>query len=195
MTDTLVASLVSAAGVVISVSISVLIVHLQNRAALDKVKRELEQQYAKSLFEQRIKVYPELYNLLSAYRKVIAYGTRNTTNLIEFRKSVDEWNSKYSIFFSEATSKISHRFRFYLRLLLQNGETSIVKDEDWEAIRKIIGYFEESLKTDIGILDMPPVGKMKDLEKVYLYIDQQRASKQLTDSANEVAERQIAIEG
>ena len=63
MSDTVVVSIISTLGVLISVSVSVLVTRLENKAELEKIKRELEQEYAKLLFEQRVKAYPELFRV------------------------------------------------------------------------------------------------------------------------------------
>ena len=107
MSDAIIASIISAVGVLVSVNVSIWVTRLQNKSELDKLKRELEQQYAKSLFEKRIEVYPELYNLFSSYAKMIRERQANAKNLIELKEKSDNWNSRYSIFFTEATKKVS----------------------------------------------------------------------------------------
>lgn len=90
MPDTVVVSIVSILSVLISVSVSVFVTKLENRAELEKIRRELEKEYAKLLFEQRAKAYPELFSLLSGYSKVIGYKKQNIGNSIDFRDSLDE---------------------------------------------------------------------------------------------------------
>jgi hypothetical protein len=61
-----------------------------------------------------------------------------------------------------------------LKLLLLNGTKSQISNEDWNAIHKIRGAFENSLRSEIGIFYSKPVGKMEDLDKIYSYIDEKR---------------------
>ena len=56
------------------------------------------------LNEKRVKYYPELYAHLSGYAKVIRSGKQDEKNLAEFKMSVDDWNSRHSLFFTQATS-------------------------------------------------------------------------------------------
>ena len=173
MSDTFVVSLISIVGVLISVVASVSVARLQNKAALEKIKKELEQQYAKFLFEQRIKIYPELFEMLSSYSKTIAYKKNNVKNLRKFRDSLDKWNSANSIFFTESTARLSGKFRGYLADLLANGKSAISESE-WEAVRTIIRAFENSIRAEIGVIDTPPAGTAKELDKTYEFIDSRR---------------------
>ena len=150
---------------------------MRNKTEFNKIKIGLEQKYAKSLFDKRIEVYPELYNLLSSYAKLIGYNQQTIDNLIEFRDNIDKWNNKYSIFFTASTSTISARFRGYLRKLLSDGTKSRVTIEDWKAIGKILFHFEQLLRAEIGILDTKPVGEPKDIKNVYEFIEEKRTVK------------------
>jgi len=173
MSDTFVVSLISIVGVLISVVASVNVARFQNKAALEKIKKELEQQYAKSLFEQRVKIYPGLFETLSSYNKAIAYNRHNTENLREFRDNLDKWNSANAIFFTEATARLSGKFRGYLADLLANSNSNI-SDTEWEAVRAIIRAFENSLRAEIGVINTPPAGTLKELDKTYEFIDGRR---------------------
>jgi len=173
MPDTFVVPFISILGVLISVIASVSVARYQNKSALEKIKKELEQQYAKSLFEQRVKIYPKLFEMLSGYGKTIAYKKNNLENLRKFRDGLDEWNSANAIFFTEATARLSGKFRGYLSNLLTN-DNSTISDNEWEAVRTIIRAFENSIRAEIGVIDMPPVGTAKELDKMYEFIDIRR---------------------
>jgi hypothetical protein len=173
MSENFVVPLVSILGVLISVIASVSVARLQNKTALEKIKKELEQQYAKSLFEQRVKTYPRLFEILSGYGKIIVYKKNNLENLRKFRDSLDEWNNANAIFFTVATAKLSGKFRGYLGNLLSNSDSTI-SDKEWDAVRTIIRAFENSIRSEIGVIDMPPVGTAKELDKMYEFIDNWR---------------------
>lgn len=152
--------------VVLSVITSVIVTTLRNKAELAKIQIELEQKYAKSLFDKRIEIYPELYSFLSSYIKLIDYGKQTVENLIEFRDKVDKWNSQYSMFFTLSTSMISASFRRYLRQLLSHDSDVGISVEDWKVIRKIMRSFEMSLRAEIGIFDIKPAGLAKEADNV-----------------------------
>jgi hypothetical protein len=174
MSDTVVVSIISTLGVLISVSVSVSVTRLENKAELEKIKRELEQEYAKLLFEQRVKAYPELFSLLSGYSKVIRYEKQSVSNLMQFRDSLDEWNNKSGIFFTESTARLSGKFRYYLRNLIDADDAQNVTDDDWSSIRKIIRAFEDFIRAEMGVVDTQPAGVAKELEQVYQFIDRKR---------------------
>jgi hypothetical protein len=163
--------LISVFSIVISVIASIFITALRNRAELKKIHEELVKNYAKSLFDKRIEYYPELYSISSHYSKICEYGKCNVQNLIEFRDKIDDWNNKYSLFFSLATSRISYRFRNYLNLLLHDGSSSAITGSDWKAMKEIRNAFEMSLRADIGILDTKPAGELPSIPDVINRLD------------------------
>ena len=172
--DTIVTSAISMLGVLISVTVSVIVSRQQNKIELEKIKRQLEQAYAESLFDKRLEIYPQLYNFLSNYRKAILYGKQNVKNLLEFRDTIDQWNSQYSFFFTGSTGRISGKFRGYLKDLLAKGKNSKIEDDDWKAIQEILRYFEISLRSEIGVSTIEPASQIEGIEEIYRFIEQRR---------------------
>lgn len=158
--------------IVISVVVSVIITTSQRKSDMNKLRVELQQQYAKSLFDKRVDVYQELYFLLSGYGKKIQYGQQTKENLKEFGEQVDLWNSRNAIFFTQPTRRISYKFRYFLRVLLSNHAISDVTDEDWDAIHRIMLAFEDAIRAEIGIFDTPSPGELQALDKVLAFVDE-----------------------
>src|SRR4051812_6036495 len=102
MSDTIIVATVSAVGFLL---VSLLATSLKNRADLLRVQKEQEHGYAKALFDKRVEYYPQLFNYLSDYAKVIRANKQTSDNLAEFKSAVDEWNSKHSLFFTKSTAK------------------------------------------------------------------------------------------
>jgi hypothetical protein len=171
MSDTVIASIISIVGVLISVIVSVIITRTQYKVELEKIKKHLEQEYLKSLFDKRVETYPQLYNLLAGYGKIIQYNKQNTKSLIKLRDELDNWNNQHSIFFSRATAKLSSRFRAYLHSILSKGTNSEIQQEDWDLIHNIMERFGMSLKSEIGVASMQPVGNLEGIEDVYKLIE------------------------
>ena len=167
MSDTSV-GLISAA---VSLVVALFATTWKNRADLIRVQREQEHGYAKALFDRRVEYYPQLYNLLSEYAKIIRANKQTPENLIAFKLAVDEWNSKHSLFFTKSTSKFSSKFRFLLGAIMRDGNAYGFSETDWEALRKLIGYFEDFLKAEIGIFVAKPVGDVGELKEAYGFID------------------------
>ena len=168
MSDPIVVALISAG---VSLIVALLATTWKNKADLIKVQKEQEYGYAKALFEKRVDHYPQLYDLLSDYAKTIRANKQSPENLIAFKQAVDEWNSKYSLFFTKSTSKFSSKFRFLLGAILKDSGASKFSQTNWEDLRKLIGYFEDFLKAEVGILVAKPVGDVRELEEAYAFID------------------------
>jgi hypothetical protein len=172
MPETFIPSVISIIGILISVSVSVFVTRQQSKIELEKIKKHLEQEYAKSLFDKRVETYPQLYNLLSDYNKKILYNQQTARNLLEFRDAVDKWNSQYSFFFTGATSILSWRFRKYLKALLANGDNSQIQEGDWKTIRRILGHFERAIRSEIGVTSIEPASNIEGIDDVYKFIEE-----------------------
>lgn len=170
--DTIITSAISIIGVLISVTVSVIITRQQYKVEMEKIKKQLEQAYAKSLFDKRLETYPKLYSLLSGYSKTIQYNKQNAKNLLEFRDEVDKWNSQYSFFFTGSTGKLSGSFRGYLRALLADGIKSKIQEDDWKTIRKILHHFEVSIRSEIGVTTIEPASNIVGIDEVYKFIEE-----------------------
>jgi hypothetical protein len=181
MSDTIVVTLISAG---VSLVVALFATTWKNRSDLIKVQKEQEHGYAKALFDRRVEYYPQLYNLLSDYAKTIRANRQAPENLATFKVAVDEWNSKYSLFFTKSTSKFSSKFRFLLGKILEDGNASGFSQTDWEALRKLIGYFEDFLKAEIGIFVAKPVGDVEELREAYAFID--NMIEQSSERANQI---------
>lgn len=154
-----------------SVVVSVIITSFQRKAEMEKLRVELQQQYAKSLFDKRVTVYQELYSLLSGYGKRIQYGQQTKESLREFGEQVDLWNSHNALFFTQPTRRISYKFRYFLRVLLSNHKDTDITDVDWDAIHRIMLTFEDALRAEIGIFDTPSPSELQALDKVIAFVD------------------------
>jgi hypothetical protein len=168
MSDTIIIATISA---MVSLIVSLLATSLKNRTDLLRVQKEQEHGYAKALFDKRVEYYPQLFNYLSDYAKIIRSNKQNADNLAEFKSAVDEWNSKHSLFFTKSTAKFSSKFRFLLGSVLKNDLPSEFSNKDWERLRMLIGCFEDFLKAEIGIFVAKPVGDVEGYADAFKSID------------------------
>lgn len=160
--------------IVISILSSIIITTMKNRTEMKKLREQMEQNYSKSLFDKRAKVYAELWRLLCNLGKTIFYDQQTVENLIEFRDKFDNWDIKYGLYLSQPVSHIYWRFNDYLRILLLNGTEAEITQQNWEDIAKIRGSLQQALRAEIGIFDTKPVGKIGWMEEVYEFIDERR---------------------
>jgi hypothetical protein len=170
--DTIITSVISIIGVLVSVTVSVIITRQQYKVEMEKIKKQLEQAYAKSLFDKRLETYPQLYYLLSGYSKIIQYKKQNVKNLLAFRDAIDKWNSQYGFYFTGFTGRLSGKFRGYLRILLADGVKSKIQEDDWKTIRKILHHFEVSIRSEIGVTTIEPASNIEGLEEAYKFIEE-----------------------
>lgn len=168
MSDSIIVALIST---LVSVIVSLVVTTLKNKADLVKIQKEQEHSYAKALFEKRIECYPELFNYLSEYTKIIRNNQQNIKNLTELKKQINAWNSKHSLFFTRATAIYSSKFRYLLGSLIDSKMVKDFTNEDWENFRKLIGYFENFLKAEIGIFASKPAGNTDEFTYAYKFID------------------------
>lgn len=174
----------------LSVVASVGVTTLSNRSELRRIRRELEQSYEKSLFDKRVKIYPKLYQLLSANIKLIRYGEASRDTLLKFREEIDSWNSKYALFFTPATSRLSGRFRTYLFLLLKESE---ITDDHWIRVKNTLQLFEAALRAEIGILNVPAVGPAPELKDACEQLDHAAATLHTGLGARQRSEEQAEM--
>ena len=152
---------------------------MKNNAELIKIRIESERNFAKSLFEKRVEHYPILYQILSDYAKKIKYDRNDIDNLKEFREKIDEWNSKCSLFFSPQTGNFSARFRHFLGHLMHDNVPNSIIENNWEPILYMIGKFERFLKSEIGIIDIKPIGEIDEIKEIDNYMSKCEKNLQL----------------
>jgi hypothetical protein len=177
MSESVAAAFIALTGVVISVASSSIVSLFQNRSELAKIKKELEQQYAKQLFEKRIEAYPKLYQLISSYAKTIQYGEQTIENFLNFRESIDSWDSQNAIFFTESTARIAGKFRGYLYKILSDKDPSSLSNEDWADIKQMMRGLETALRSEIGSYTLDPVYRLEEASKIWGFIDEKKLAK------------------
>ena len=147
---------------------------MQNKTEMKKLQEQMEQNYSKSLFDKRAKVYSKLWSLLCNLGKTIFYDHQTVEKLIEFRDQFDIWDTKYGVYVSQPVQHIFWRFSDYLRILLLNGAEAKITQQNWEDIEKIRSWLAQALRAEIGIFDTIPAGQIGWIEGVYEFIDERR---------------------
>lgn len=164
---------------IVSVIASLIVTTLRNKSELQKIRIELEQSYAKSLFDRRVKVYPIIYRLLSSYGKIIEYNRQTVENLTEFRDNFDSWDSQYSIYLTPPITKLCWRFRKYLNQLLTHFSESHLPEEEWKIFRNLLIEFEKAIRAEIGIFLSKPIGDSREMERVHKILDEKIQAMQI----------------
>jgi len=148
MSNEVLVSLIALFGVLLSVTVSVFISLRTTNTEIQKLRTEIQQTYTGKLLDKRLELYPEMYYLLSDFRKKFDVADISKEDVKRLLKQTSEWNSKHSILFSGQTTLISVRFRKLLTRLVQDGFES---NESLRELIRTLAELEVALKSDIGI--------------------------------------------
>jgi hypothetical protein len=159
MPTEIIVALIAFIGILVSVLVSVLTSMRVINTELQRLRTEIQQTYAGKLLEKRLEVYPDMYYLLSDFIKKVQFHDDSKIDmdeevLEELRAQTNEWNSRYSLFFSGETNLTSTKFRKLLDDLIKSVDKDTVKKIPTEALRPLrheAGHFELALKSDLGI--------------------------------------------
>ena len=155
MTTEIIVALITLAGIVLSIITSLIVSLRVSSIELQKLRAEIQQTYADKLLENRLEVYPSLYEPLSNFVKVIRFGSISKSSFEQLRTQMEDLNSKHSVLFSGRTGVIFHKFLMMLAELSEIPEDALQKkyasDEEKRELRHCIGEVELALKNDLGI--------------------------------------------
>lgn len=143
MLKEIVVTAISLLGILLSAVVSYLISKRNFEAELEKIKK----QFTQKLFEKRLEAYPQLYEILSSFQKLIRSGKADDRSFEIFFEKYQEWNSRYGILLSPRTVVESHLFQEYVR------EVGWQKDKAFSELLPKMIRIEHSLKTELGIFE------------------------------------------
>ena len=103
----IVVALIAFLGVIISVTLSFITIQYQNRIALKKIYSE----FGGQLYSKRLEVYPEIYELVSGFCKLIDKKRISYEELNDFYEEYSIQDSKSGLLFSSCMVKSSYNLR------------------------------------------------------------------------------------
>ena len=109
MSTEIVTACIALAGVVASVAISLLTSRQQASIAVERLRREIHQDFSLTLFKTRLEHYPDLYQYLSDFKKVIQYEEVTRERLQSFFNKMQAWDSRHSILFGSDSGKLLYQ--------------------------------------------------------------------------------------
>ena len=149
-----VAAAIAFVGVLISVVSSIAVSKIAAINDRNKIKQELHNSYSDKILSERIRTYPELYDIISTLAKNIYDGSfKETGHLSRVREAIRNWDGKNAIFMSGQTQHDMWRFRttfddFTADFDKVDEESQMQNlEEVWSSLVRL----EISLKSDIGI--------------------------------------------
>lgn len=194
MAKEVIAASIALIGVIVSVLISFFTSRRQANIEVEKLRTEIHQDFSLKLFEKRLDHYPDLYQYLSEFKKVIQYEEVTQERMIDFFKQLQEWDSRHSILFGSDTGKLLYHFRkevFDLtRRSNQDIEAYFNDSETRHLFIQKMAQLELSLKSELGIYaynsptDVREAKRFRSYQEVTDFSNQQTKLKQSKSRSN-----------
>ena len=170
----IVVALIALAGVIISVSLSYIINHYQNKIALKKIHSE----FSGKLYSKRLDVYLEIYELISDFWKTVEKKRISYEELSDFFEKYSILDSKSGLLFSSSLVKSSHRLRKQVRKIFTShkaGDT--FNKSSIYNLRGFLAQVELSMKYELGVFGYASPSTMEDSELAKAYSEIQEREK------------------
>ena len=151
-----------------------------------KLETSIIQDYVDKILSKRIECYPEVFELLSNFLKMIRRefaikpeGEKiiQKSEVIKFINDYDRLNSKVSLFFSVTSEYTSFTLRDFLYDLIEKTKEKEIKEEEIvNLIKSKVSDLEVNLKNDVGIYiidfkDSQRMLKLKNYEDIRIMRD------------------------
>lgn len=184
MSTEIVTACIALAGVVASVAISLLTSRQQASIAVERLRREIHQDFSLTLFKTRLEHYPDLYQYLSDFKKVIQYEEVTRERLQSFFNKMQAWDSRHSILFGSDSGKLLYHFRKDVFELMQKTDQELQihfndRDTKYPFIKKM-AQIELSLKSELGIYAYSSPTDIKEAKQFRSYQEVTKFSNQQT---------------
>lgn len=183
-----IAASIALIGVIISVLISFFTSRRQANIEVEKLCTEIHQDFSLRLFEKRLEHYPDLYQYLSEFKKVIQYEEVTQERMVGFFKKKQEWDSRHSILFGSDTGKLLYHFRKEIFDLTRRSNQDIqAYFNDLETRHLFIqkmAQLELSLKSELGIYSYNSPTDVRESKRFRSYQEVTEFSGQRTQLKN-----------
>jgi hypothetical protein len=145
------AAMLALLGVIISVVVSWFV---SSRTAITEIRKQelqLFKAYAERLQEQRLKVYPSAYSILSDCAKRLHRGTATRQYLAQALSRFQEWDSAHAYLLSNRATGVIFKGQWGLYDLLSRSAEAVNLEEYRGSLIQHIEDMELVLKDDIGV--------------------------------------------
>jgi len=116
--------------------------------------KKIHSAFGEKLYEERLKAYREIFELVSEYGKTVHRGRYSFENLENFYDAYSNLDSKWSLLFNSDTGDCSWRMMEELGNILGRQQRGTAIDE--ESKRKTLAFLEKienSLKKELGVYE------------------------------------------
>jgi hypothetical protein len=183
-------AIVSVMGVLASALISTLVAR---QTASLQLKIQTDQQFNTLLFQNRLSSYRILYEHLSKFIKIIAFGKLSNSgeidnsiskeDVVQFLLGLEAWDSQNAIFLTTYSSDVCADLITQLNELIRKGSEEIEHEFNSSEKRKTwlhtIGKLEASIKNEIGVYAISPFPTNPNFKPIFTY---QEVQKLIVDS-------------
>ncbi|NER80368.1 MAG: hypothetical protein F6K42_12465 [Leptolyngbya sp. SIO1D8] len=184
----IIAASIALIGVIVSVLISFITSRKQASIEVEKLRSEIHQDFSLRLFDKRLEQYPDLYQYLSEFKKVIQYEEVTQERIIGFFRKLQEWDSRNSILFGSDTGKLLYHFRKEVFSLTRRSNQEIQvyfndSETKYSFIKKM-AQLELSLKSELGIYTYNSPTDIREAKQFRSYQEVTEFSRQRTQLKN-----------
>ena len=146
MENAVVVSLFPLLGIIISVTLSFIISKYQIKMELIRIHSE----YNRQLYSKRLEAYPEIFELVSGFIKIIERKEISIEKLLEFYEKYSKLDSKSSLLFSYTTLSSKQLMEKIGKILICK-ETHVFSAEDLVDLLEKLRKVETTMKFELGI--------------------------------------------
>ena len=152
-------ALIALSGVIISVTLSLIVNAYKNKTEILKI----HSWFISQLYSKRLKLYLKIFELISAYIKIIKNNGIFYEELNIFNEEYSKLDSKSSLLFSY-TTPYSAELMIKLRELLKFDKTHVFSEKQKKNLIKKLAIIETTMKLELGIYNYKdPVSVFKKI--------------------------------
>jgi hypothetical protein len=184
MDPRILASLIAVVGVLLSAVLAFVVSRRQVTAALDTARLQSQTVFLGKLYEARLKVYPELYELLGDLGKIITTGV-TTEDVQATWDAIRTWDRQNALYLSPLSVQRMISFRKVVTRLLKFSPEQLSKMKQKKGLLPTLIDMQMCLKTELGMLHAESFHNPTRLESLRQAVERASTVMQMKTKANE----------
>jgi hypothetical protein len=152
MNDTILASGIALAGAVLSALVAYLVARRQTATELRKARIQSDTQYFQGLFNKRLELYPDLYEVLSDLGLAVIEKRVTRQVLYDSLKDIQGWDRRHALLLSPLSAQSLIELRKIIAAMTADTEADPSRTQVRELLRPMLINLQLSLKNEIGVM-------------------------------------------
>jgi len=152
MNEETIAAFISFVGVVFSALLAFVIGGKQARAEIGKARLEIEAIYQEKLYETRLKVYPQLYEILGDLGGKILEGSAKIEDVQSTWNAIRVWDRQNTLFLSPFSTKTMIALRQVIIPMSKLPQDGFSKTKQKKELLPALIDMQMCIKTELGVL-------------------------------------------